>query len=270
MFIAKRLLHQNWSIKQAILSSGRFVNEEHGHFSLPLRHLEQRTSIRSLDIYQIGNKEAVKKERARLADEMTRGYFADMSELKQHGGKIAVANKIIIPAIEAVKFPALEVNYSDGKMLKIPSNGTVTDADQAESPKASLVCLSFRASSQAMIASWTTPFLGTFSDKTNIDLYEVSLIDSQILCWKPIKRMLLKMMKNSNHQGENDGLKRQIVYSFGDHYYFRKELKILNLLTGYIFLIDKFGRIRWKGFGMATEDELSSLLSCTSLLLEEE
>ncbi|XP_040942758.1 uncharacterized protein [Gossypium hirsutum] len=32
--------------------------------------------------------------------------------------------------------------------------------------------------------------------------------------------------------GAKDALQRRIAYSFGDHYYFRKELKILNLLTG--------------------------------------
>ncbi|KAM2127875.1 hypothetical protein ACFX1R_007734 [Malus domestica] len=68
---------------------------------------------------------------------------------------------------------------------------------------------------------------------------------------------------------EGTELKRQIVYSFGDHYYFRKELKILNILTGYTFLLDNFGRIRWQGTGLATEEESSSLLSCTKLLLEE-
>ncbi|KAK5842049.1 hypothetical protein PVK06_004376 [Gossypium arboreum] len=34
------------------------------------------------------------------ADELNRGYFDDMSELKQHGGKIALANKILIPEMQ--------------------------------------------------------------------------------------------------------------------------------------------------------------------------
>nr|AKM76483.1 AT1G08220-like protein [Francoa sonchifolia] len=263
----KRFMLHNYSIKHAILSSGSKP------FPLPLQHLSQRSSNRFLDIYQIGNKAAIEKERARLADEMNRGYFADISELKQHGGKIAMANKIIIPAMAAVKFPAIEVSYSDGKMLKMPitSDGSMMNADTSaiSKPKASLICLSFRASSQAMIDSWSTPFLDAFSDAKNIELYEVSFIDSWILCRSPIKRLLLRTMRKSNYQGKNDGLQRQVVYSFGDHYYFRKELKILNLLTGYILLLDELGRIRWQGFGLATEDELSSLVSCTSLLLEE-
>ncbi|KAJ0085196.1 hypothetical protein Patl1_07066 [Pistacia atlantica] len=42
------------------------------------------------------------------------------------------------------------------------------------------------------------------------------------------------------------------------------------LFIRYIFLLDKFGGVRWQGFGFSTPEELSSLLSCTSLLLEGE
>ncbi|KAM5584341.1 hypothetical protein ABKV19_003952 [Rosa sericea] len=235
--------------------------------------LAQRTSNRFFDFYKLGNKAAVEKERARLADELNRGYFADMSELKKHGGKIAEANKILFPAMAAVKFPDLEVNYSDGKVLKLPfrpnGNENVADANMSALPKASLLCLSFRASSQGMIDSWSIPFVNAFSGSKDIQLFEVSFIDSWFLCRKPIKQLLLRIMKKPKHVENKDTVKRQIVYSFGDHYYFRKELKILNLLTGYIFLLDKFGRIRWQGSGVATQEESSSLLSCTSLLLEE-
>lgn len=63
-----------------------------------------------------------------------------------------MANKTIVPATAAVKFSDLEVNYSDGKILKLPvssnRNGNVAEANKLEPPKASLVCLSFRASSE--------------------------------------------------------------------------------------------------------------------------
>jgi hypothetical protein len=68
--------------------------------------------------------------------------------------QIAEANKILFPAMAAVKFPDLEVNYSAGKLLMLPfrsngnGNGNVADANMSALPKASLLCLSFRASSQ--------------------------------------------------------------------------------------------------------------------------
>ncbi|KAK4762484.1 hypothetical protein SAY86_008252 [Trapa natans] len=232
----------------------------------------QRTSKRFFDIYQFANKDAIEKERARIKDEMNRGYFADMSELKQHGGKIAMANKVIIPAMAAVKFPNLEVTRSDGRSFKLPISCKENTAigGMPTIPKASLVCLSFRASSQAMVDSWSLPFSSAFNNPKDVHLYEVSFIDSWLLCRSPIKQILLRVLRKKTHDGGKDALERQILYSFGDHYYFRKELKVLNLLTGYIFLVDKFGRIRWQGFGLASKEEVSSLISCTSLLLEEE
>lgn len=64
--------------------------------------------------------------------------------------QLAVANKIIIPAMAAMKFPQLEVTYSDGRTLKLPntSNEGVVGADKLAIPKASLICLTFRANSQ--------------------------------------------------------------------------------------------------------------------------
>ncbi|XP_044482773.1 uncharacterized protein LOC123209083 [Mangifera indica] len=261
MFKINRFINQT---RTSVLTSKQLFVYEHKLFSLP----PQQSSTRFLDIYQFGNKQAIEKERARLTDEMSRGYFADISELRKHGGKIAVANKVLIPAMAAVKFPNLDVSYPDGKTSKLPicSGADIVGVDKLAIPKASLLCLTFRAGSQAMIDSWSAPFLEAFGDSNNIHLYEVSFIDSWFLCLSPIKRMLLKRMRKAD-VGKN-GVQRQIVYSFGDHYYFRKELKILNLLTGYIFLLDKFGRVRWQGFGHATPEELSSLLSCTSLLLE--
>nr|GEX50919.1 ATPase assembly factor ATP10, mitochondria [Tanacetum cinerariifolium] len=116
--------------------------------------------------------------------------------------QIATANKVIIPAMAAVKFPQLEVSYSNGKSFKLPitSYGTDTESMKADIPKATLTCLSFRAASH------------------------ISFIESWLLSMTPIKRLLLRMLKKSKPH-ENGVLQRQIGYAFGDHYYFRIELK---------------------------------------------
>ncbi|EPS73853.1 hypothetical protein M569_00916 [Genlisea aurea] len=253
--LTPRFFKAGFAINDVVESFGRIS------FENPSRLI----SNRFLDIYQFGNKEAILKERARLKDEMSRGYFADISEMKQHGGKIASANKIIVPITAALKFPTLQVCNSDRTNLKLP---ITSDGRSWDVPKASLLCLSFRATSQGMVDSWTLPFLNTFGHSKHISLYEVSFIDSWLLCSSPIKKLLLKIMKKPKPAEASHH--RHLVYSFGDHYHFRKELKILNLLTGYFFLVDDGGRIRWQGFGSATEEEVSSLLACTSILLQEE
>ncbi|XAR60068.1 hypothetical protein NMG60_11033307 [Bertholletia excelsa] len=260
------------SISPAFLNPRLFFTlEEKRSSGIPLSLPSRRTSERFLDIYELGSKAAIEKERARIQDEMSRGYFADISEMKKHGGKIAMANKIVVPAMAAVKFPSLEVNHSDDTTLKLPitCNGNEVDSYKSVVPKATLLCLSFRASSQAMVDSWSGPFFETFRNSEKVHLYQVSFIDSWLLSRNPFKWLMLRIMRRSKPNEGKDVLQRQIVYSFGDNYYFRKELKILNLLTGYIFLLDNFGRIRWQGYGSATEEELSSMLSCTSFLLQE-
>uniref|UniRef100_A0A803QMQ9 Cytochrome b561 and DOMON domain-containing protein n=1 Tax=Cannabis sativa TaxID=3483 RepID=A0A803QMQ9_CANSA len=146
----------------------------------------QTTSIRFFDFYKLGSKDAIDKERARLADEMNRGYFADISELKKHGGKIALASKIIIPEMKAVKFPSIEVNFSNGKALKLPIDLKEKEnaADAAKSspiPKASLICVSFRANAQSMISSWSLPFLDTFRSSKGVNLYEYTQNEDNVM-----------------------------------------------------------------------------------------
>ncbi|KAK5825241.1 hypothetical protein PVK06_020052 [Gossypium arboreum] len=103
----------------------------------------------------LASEEKIEKERARLVDELNRGYFDDISKLKQHGGKITLANKILILGIAARKFPAMDVIYSDGRKSKLPIvfDASGIDASKLAVPEASLVCLSFRANSQAMVDS---------------------------------------------------------------------------------------------------------------------
>nr|AKM76481.1 AT1G08220-like protein [Erodium texanum] len=272
MLRLKRLVHLGNSTSPSFLGSRIIVHGQDKLFPLPLPLLAQWSTNRFFfDSYKIPKtEEEIKKERARITDEMQRGYFNDFSEIKQHGGKIALANKVIVPALAASKFPSFEVEYPDGGTLKLPviSNGKIANADVLPNPKASVLCLSFRAYSQEMINSWCTPFLETFSASKDVELYEVSFIDTTLLCWKPVKRLLLRSVRSSKPDGSNER-QRQMGYYFGDHYYFRKELGIQNLCTGYVFLVDKFGRIRWQGSGVASKEELTSLLSCTSLLLEE-
>ncbi|XP_066364124.1 uncharacterized protein [Miscanthus floridulus] len=208
------------------------------------------------------------KKKARLTDEMSRGYFADIAEIRKNAGKIAMASKVVIPEADAVTFPHLAVDSPAGGALHLPLVAPALQANDGEAgdhviPSASLVCLSFRASSLKMAESWSLPFLDAFGAAKNMHVYEVSFIDSWLLSLSPVRRAFLKVMRKSNNP------QRHVVYAFGDHYDFRKKLQIINLLTGYIYLVDSLGRIRWQGFGSATQEELSSLRACTSILLDE-
>ncbi|PPS19051.1 hypothetical protein GOBAR_AA01544 [Gossypium barbadense] len=135
------------------------------------RELKSKSRTENVEACKQGkNRERTSKTGS--ADELNGGYFDDMSELKQHG--IVLANKILIPGIAARKFPAVDVIYSDGRKSKlaIVFDASGVDASKLAVPEGSLVCLSFRANSQAMVDSWSKPFYDAFSESKSVQLYE--------------------------------------------------------------------------------------------------
>lgn len=228
-------------------------------------HVSTRPYIiltRGLNIFSVFNKEAREKEKERLRDELNRGYFDDFRDLKKSGGKVALASTNLTPIAGSPRFPLLEIHFPrGGPALTLP----------IENSNATLICLAFRASAQAMVVSWSSPFAESFKGSSpSMNVFEVSVIESSVLSLWPIKRLLLRIVQGSSQREGNDALERKVVYAFGDTYEFRKVLGVPNLLSGYVFLVDRKGRVRWRASGMATKEELESMTSCTTRLLQEE
>eukprot|EP00249_Psilotum_nudum_P016549 c25879_g1_i1 orf=582-1295(-) len=188
--------------------------------------------VRLLNIFSIFSKEAVEKERLRLKDELNRGYFDDLKEFKEHGGKIAIASKVLVPAMAASKFPSLVVQFTNGHKLTLPFGAELSEKDGSfKDAYVTLVCMTFRANAQKMIESWSEPFLDAFKFASEVRLCQVSYIDSSLLSFRPIRWLLLQAMHSPQVTNEGE-LMKQVVYAFGDSYDFRKALQITNLLTG--------------------------------------
>lgn len=56
-------------------------------------------------------------------------------------------------------------------------------------------------------------------------------------------------------------------FHFGDTREARRELGITNLLTGYVYLVDAAGRVRWRGSGLAEQWEVEAMLDGAAELL---
>ncbi|KAH0849711.1 hypothetical protein HID58_096153 [Brassica napus] len=265
-------------LRSSVSHRALFNSTRHG--SLPSRIPPLRSTTRNfLDFYQFGNKKAIEDERARTGsnDEMNRGYFADMKEFKEHGGKIADANKTVIPAVSAVKFPELAVTLSNGEVLKLPiscSSGEVNEESLAV-PRVSLVCLSFRASSQGMISSWSKPFLESFGDRKDLQVFEVLILHRFIyrqmaVGLGPYKENYFSGSCKNRRATRTASCRGKWFTHLGTTITSGKKLKFLTFLPGISSYSTNPGRIRWQGFGTATPEEVSQLLSCTSQLLEDQ
>ncbi|KAK2630980.1 hypothetical protein EUGRSUZ_L03607 [Eucalyptus grandis] len=66
-----------------------------------------------------------------------------------------------------------------------------------------------------MIDSWGVPFRNTFHDKEDVHLYEVSFIDSWLLCRKPIKRLLLRIMRKPRSEDDQSPLRGRLSIHLG-------------------------------------------------------
>lgn len=243
-----------------------FVSSTRGHVSTsqqPQTRSASNVFTRRLNIFSVFSKEAREKEKERLKDELNRGYFDDLRDMKKSGGKVAPASTSLIPIAASPKFPLLEVYVPKGPTLALP----------IENSNATLICMAFRASAQPMVVSWSSTFAQKFGGsafRDSMHVFEVSVIESPVLSLWPIKRLLLRIMRGSPSTKEANELERKVVYAFGDTYDFRKVLGVPNLLSGYVFLLDRKGRVRWRASGMASKEELESMASCTTRLLQEE
>ncbi|CAM6091090.1 unnamed protein product [Calypogeia fissa] len=250
------------SVLRRVVSRQRQFSEVFGVNTYPSAF--SSGTLRHLNIFSVFNKEAREKESARLKDELNRGYFDDFRELKKTGGKVAIASQNLVPVLAAGKFPSLTAFTKTGNCVSLP----ITENDNP-SARATVICTAFRASAQNMIESWTKPLSAGLESSTSIELVEVSLVDSWFLSLPPVKRLMLRIMRAPELEGELP-IKKRLVYAFGDTYFFRKQLGIPNVLAGYLFLVDKKGRIRWRASGMASPEELSSMFFCIRRLLEED
>ncbi|CAI5461002.1 unnamed protein product [Closterium sp. Yama58-4] len=107
----------------------------------------------------------------------------------------------------------------------------------------------------------------------------ISWIESWLLSTRPIRSWLLSSLRGAEAKQQarladavgSEGVDGVLtnVYAFGDAWEFRKRLGIVNRLTGYAFLVDGKGRVRWRASGTASDDEVTCLLSATDKLLKE-
>ena len=59
-----------------------------------------------------------------------------------------------------------------------------------------------------------------------------------------------------------------MLYAGRDAHEVRKTLQLRNSIIGYVFLLDRQGKIRWRAHASPTQKEIAALLNCARHLLE--
>jgi len=165
-----------------------------------------------------------------------------------------------------------------------------------------LVGLTFRDNGFKLLPSWIKPFEDEFTTQTGtatatgsrnadaknvgdevavvVQSYTLSITERWILY--PFRNMLTKAMRQNTPPGDHDrtmvcytngggksgssGSGQQSMNELDD---FRDVLRIHNLMTSYVFLLDSYGRVRFAGSGEATNDDIDLLKQFTYDLMNE-
>jgi hypothetical protein len=147
------------------------------------------------------------------------------------------------------KFPEVK----DDSLEKTP----VSLPDAAKG-KLTLITVAFLRESQSQIDSWLEPFVIKFGNKEGFDFYEV-----------PMLHWGYKFMRFMIDGGMRGGIPKEkhkhVVTMYGDVEKYIKALN-LDLRSGYAFLLDREGIIRWEGQGFSNPETLKELFETAERL----
>mmetsp|Transcript_16180 Transcript_16180/g.45087 ORF Transcript_16180/g.45087 Transcript_16180/m.45087 type:complete len:279 (+) Transcript_16180:129-965(+) len=228
-----------------------FSSEEEGKKLKPLGYFGW--------LREVFNRERIQARNESLKDELKRGYVNDLRELNSNKGKAFRAHEKLAAVQASYLFPKLDFVDTEGAPVEVPAgDGSVQVA---------LVCVAFRNGAEEMLSSWREPFKAQFAGTPGAVVYEMSLVDSSVMGMWPFRQMILRGGALASAAAPKPALPTTTVFHFGDTRSARKMLGITNLLTGYVYLVDPQGRVRWRGCGTAEQWELEALLQGATELL---
>ncbi len=216
----------------------------------------QLTPYRSMvHFYELFSKEKREEGRKRLREELKRGHFDDFKQLRDTGGKLFQGSASLTPRSVSERFPSVLVSSSDGKEGVLGTEGK----------DAVLVCAACRDGAQPMIDQWAMGFDDALCENDGVGIVELSIVDSKIMSLWPFRGMLYAQQSGFDGKYRVDA---QSVFLFPGKQGYQKMMDMMgNRLTGYVFLVDREGRIRWRGCGFPSEEEMRWLVSGAETLL---
>eukprot|EP00041_Stephanoeca_diplocostata_P014139 m.253864 g.253864 ORF g.253864 m.253864 type:complete len:277 (-) comp19596_c0_seq1:1196-2026(-) len=196
-----------------------------------------------------------KENRDKITTELSKGYFKDYAEIKKNGGKRFQAPDALTPVPQAYTFPTMHGKTIAGTSVTLPREwrGKVT-----------LVLLGCRGYCKPMLDAYEEQFTAAFGTERKCQVFTLWIVEQAIF-----RKIMGSMFENSIRKtmpdvGEQE---RTICYLGSDVPQIKQHLDIFNAITGYAFLVDKHGRVRWQAHGYPDAEEIVTLKRGVSELL---
>ena len=191
--------------------------------------------------------------------ELVYGYFWMIKDLTKSDDKPIQSNTTLIPEPQAKVFPDLfDLTSLAGEQVDLPDYFLRKNRSLDAAAQCTVVAVSFRDFGYNLLSSWLDPFKEAMEGKDRVEVVRLNLSEG----WfnKHILRGFIQgLTKKNTPEAEHE---RTLLYFGGSDSLegFRDCLRMHNVMTGYVFLLDGLGRVRFAGSGPATDEEVQRLI----------
>ena len=216
--------------------------------------------------------------------ELAHGYFWMLKDLKNTNQKPTLSNEQLIPVRDAQLFPTLKgLNTLDDSNTEVDlplffQEKAHQQQSRSGAGNITLVAIAFRDNGFKLMPTWTTPFEEAFQQKNDDSLassssssssrvqqFHVSITEGLFVY--PLRGIVRRIMKNNTPISQQS--KTLTYFGTKEVMEFRDVLRMHNIMTSYVFLLDDLGRVRFAGSGEASDDEVKRLIKFAKELVRE-
>jgi mitochondrial ATPase complex subunit ATP10 len=204
----------------------------------------------------------VRNERRKVLVERAYGNFWMMTDLKKTGNKPVLSNEHLISEKMAQDFPSLSywTTVNDGTEVHVPEFFLRNNRAKDASAQCTLVAIAFTHFGAQLLDSWTTPFVTEFANNNRVEVVHLSITEGGWFVCKFLRPLLSRSARSNTpiqqqsttllHYGSAESLST-----------FKDTLRMHNTLTGYVYLLDGLGRVRFAGSGSASHEEANRVIA---------
>ena len=190
--------------------------------------------------------------------ELVHGYFWMVKDLRQTDEKPILPSWI--PSKEAKVFPTItNLTSLSGNRVDFPDALLQSNRSSDPSAQCTLVLICFRDFGYQMLDSWAK----VVPPSPRLQTVRLNVSEGWMNRWI-LQAPLTSLMRRNTPEELQDST----YVFFGNADDFRDDLRMHNLLTGYAFLLDGQGRVRFAASGSATDDEAQLLQKAVRKILK--
>jgi len=191
--------------------------------------------------------------------ELAHGYFWNLKDMKLCDEKPLLSNDRLIGESQAKVFPQLMGSVSlTGETVDLPAYCLRKNRSHDAAAQCTVIAISFRDYGFQQLPSWIEPFEAAFSNKDRVEVLKLSISEGWFSKFI-LRGFILSSTRRNTPTTEHDRTLLNFAKSSALEL-FRDSLRMHNVLTGYVFLLDGLGRVRFAGSGKASEEEAARLV----------